>query len=385
MVVCPRWLLDAVAAEKPMKLFPCLHDRYVARAVVATVLLTWLVLLSLDVVNGFASEVRDIGKGSYSFGHAIAYIAYTAPRRAYTLFPTAAVIGMLLGLGQLAATSELTALRALGVSRKRLSLSVMMVIGMGTGLMALTGETLGPWAQAQADILKASAKYKSDMTGARYSGFWAREGEVFLNARSGEEKRLDSGGIMLILHDVRLYQLAADGRLQSMTRAARVEHHQDVWILQQVQRDTFSERGVQRETFHSLPWRSRLDPAALAAGLAKPRNLSVHELVQSIEYRRRNHLDARDFEGQYWSRWFYPINVLALCLAAIPFSFGLLRSGGMGKRTFLGILFALSFWMLQMFFERIASVLKLNYQIFYLLPPMVMLCGSYWLFRRQHR
>lgn len=126
-------------------------------------------------------------------------------------------------------------------------------------------ETLGPWAQAQADILKASAKYKSDMTGARYSGFWAREGEVFLNARSGEEKRLDSGGIMLILHDVRLYQLAADGRLQSMTRAARVEHHQDVWILQQVQRDTFSERGVQRETFHSLPWRSRLDPAALAA------------------------------------------------------------------------------------------------------------------------
>lgn len=206
-----------------MKLFPCLHDRYVARAVVATVLLTWLVLLGLDVVNGFASEVRDIGKGSYSFGHAIAYIAYTVPRRAYTLFPTAAVIGMLLGLGQLAATSELTALRALGVSRTRLSLSVMMMIGMGTGLMVLTGETLGPWAQAQADILKASAKYKSDMTGARYSGFWAREGEVFLNARSGEEKRLDSGGIMLILHDVRLYQLAADGRLQSMTRAARVD------------------------------------------------------------------------------------------------------------------------------------------------------------------
>ncbi|MRT44334.1 LptF/LptG family permease, partial [Xylella fastidiosa subsp. multiplex] len=77
-------------------------------------LLTWLVLLGLYVVNGFASEVRDIGKGSYRFGHAIAYIAYTVPRRAYTLFPTAAGIGMLLGLGQLAATSELTALRALG-------------------------------------------------------------------------------------------------------------------------------------------------------------------------------------------------------------------------------------------------------------------------------
>lgn len=327
-----------------MKMFPCLHDRYVARAVVGTVLLAWAVLLGLDVVNAFASEVRDIGKGSYSFGHAIAYMAYTVPRRAYTLFPTAAVIGTLMGLGQLAATSELTALRALGISRKRLSVSVAVIIGVGTGLMVFSGETLGPWGQTQADILKASAKYQSNMSGARYSGLWAREGEVFLNARSGEEKQLDSGGIMLILHHVRLFQLAADGRLQSITIADRLEHHAaDTWMLKQVQRDTFGELAVQRETFDSVPWRSRLNPAALAAGLTKPRNLSAHELVQSIEYRRRNHLDARDFEGQYWSRWFYPVNVLALCLAAIPFSFGLLRSGGMGKRMFLGILFALSF------------------------------------------
>ncbi|HHW4678295.1 MAG TPA: LPS export ABC transporter permease LptG [Xylella sp.] len=368
-----------------MKMFACLHDRYVGRAVVGTVLLTWMVLLGLDVVNSFASEACDIGKGSYSFGHAIAYIAYTVPRRAYTLFPTAAVIGALIGLGQLAATSELTALRALGISRMRLSVSVVLVIGVGTALMVLNGETLGPWAQTQADILKISAKYQSDMSGARYSGLWAREGDVFLNASSGEEKPLESGDTMLILHHVRLYQLAPDGRLQSITVAARVEHHADAWILKQVQRDTFGERSVQRETFESLPWRSRLNPAALAAGLTKPRNLSAHELAQSIEYRRRNHLDARDFEGQYWSRWFYPVNVLALCLAAIPFSFGLLRSGGMGKRTFLGILFALSFWMLQMFFERVAGALKLDYRIVYLFPPTVMLGVSHVLFRwRSH-
>ena len=50
----------------------------------------------------------------------------TIPSRAYTLFPTAAVIGVLLGLGQLAASSELTVLRALGLSRKRLSVSVAL-------------------------------------------------------------------------------------------------------------------------------------------------------------------------------------------------------------------------------------------------------------------
>lgn len=95
-----------------MRLTPRVHDWYVGRVVLFTVLLTWAVLLGLDLVNALASEAKNIGQGSYTFGHAVAYVAYTVPRRAYTLFPTAAVIGALMGLGQLAATSELTALRA---------------------------------------------------------------------------------------------------------------------------------------------------------------------------------------------------------------------------------------------------------------------------------
>ena len=356
-----------------MKLMPRVHDWYVGRAVLFTVLLTWAVLLGLDVVNAFASEAKSIGQGSYSFGHAIAFVAYTVPRRAYTLFPTAAVIGALMGLGQLAATSELTALRALGVSRKRMSASVVVAMALLTATMVISGETVGPWAQSQADTLKTSARYQSDMTSARYSGLWAREGDTFLNALSGEEQLLDNGGTALTLHDVRLYHLDANGQMQQLTYAAVAEHREGRWTLRQVRRDTFQARSVQRETFPELPWQSQLNPKALAAGLAKPRNLSVHDLGQSIEYRRRNGLDASDYEDQYWSRWFYPLNVLALCLAAIPFSFGSLRSGGLGKRLFLGILFALGFWLLQLFFGRMAGALKLDYRIAYALPPMVML------------
>ncbi len=311
-----------------MKLTPRVHDWYVGRVVLSTVLLTWAVLLGLDLVNAFASEAKDIGQGSYTFGHAVAYVAYTVPRRAYTLFPTAAVIGALMGLGQLAATSELTALRALGVSRKRMSASVVAAMALLTASMVISGETIGPWAQNQADTLKASARYNSDMAASLYAGLWAREGDTFLNALSGEEKLLDGGDTALDLHDVRLYHLDSSGRMQQLTYASVAEHRDGRWTLRQVRRDTFQERSVQRETFPELPWQSQLNPAALAAGLAKPRNLSAHDLEQSIEYRSRNGLDARDYEDQYWSRWFYPLNVLALCMAAIPFSFGSLRSGG---------------------------------------------------------
>ena len=366
-----------------MNFRPRLHDLYIGRTVLLTVLATWAVLLGLDVVLSLSGEFEHIGKGSYSLSHAIAWVAYTVPRRAYTLFPMAAVIGSLMGLGQLAATSELTAMRALGLSRRRLAASVAIAIGLLTGMMVVSGETLGPWGQSRADLLRNSARANTDLAMARYSGLWAREGDTFLNAASGEEQLGDNGGTVLILHNVRLYRLDDSGRVAEVTHAASARHDGVAWSLHQVRRDGLDERSASRQTVAEEAWDSRLDPAALAAGLARPRNLSAAELRASIEYRKRNGLDARDYEDNYWGRWFYPLNVLALCLAAVPFAFGSLRSGGMGKRLFLGILFALGFWLLQMFFGRMAGALRFDYRLAYALPPVLMLAISGFLFRRK--
>src|SRR5690606_4523522 len=166
----------ALAQEPRMKPFPKIHDVYVGRVLLGTVLLTWAVLVGLDfVIGGLMPEIDDIGTGDYDFSTALVYVIYTLPRRAYFLFPTAAVIGSLMGLGQLAATSERTALRALGLSRRRLGLAVAMALAVLTALMVVNGETLAPWGQRRADALKASAR-SPDMIVAQYSGLWAREG-----------------------------------------------------------------------------------------------------------------------------------------------------------------------------------------------------------------
>jgi len=247
----------------------------------------------------------------------------------------------------------------------------------------VNGETLAPWAQEKADALKASAKSNTDISVARYSGLWAREGDTFLNAQSGEEQLVEGGGTRLLLREVRLYRLGADGRLLSLTHAATARHDADGWTLEKVRRDTFGARSATREEVASEHWDSHLDAAELASGLAKPHSMTALELRTGIEYRKRNGLDAREYEDTYWSRWFYPLNVLALCLAAVPFAFGSLRSGGMGKRLFLGMLFALGFLLLQMFFGRMAGALKFDYRIAYALPPVVMLVVSRWLFKRR--
>jgi len=364
-----------------MRLRPNLHDLYVGRVVLTTVLLVWAVLVGLDVVNAIASEVGNVGKGNYSFGHVVAYVAYTVPRRAYTMFPTSAVIGALMGLGQLANSSELIALRAVGLSRRRLSLSVAITLSLLTGLMVIGMETVGTWGQHQADSLKIAAT-SDNLAQAKYSGIWAREGNTFLNAQSGDE-RVENGKQWLQLRDVRLYELGEDGRLASISHATTAEHFEGNWVLKNVLRTTFNARSVTQQQMLGMRWESDLEPAAIAATIARPRYMTVGDLGSSIDYRIRNGLDAREYEDVYWGRWFYPLNVLALCLAAIPFAFGSLRSGGLGKQLFLGILFALGFWLLQLQFSRLAGAFKFDYRIAYLVPPILMLGISTWLFKRR--
>ena len=363
--------------------FPKLHDIYVGKVLLGTVLMTWAVLLGLDLVlGGLMTELDDIGQGDYGFAEALLYILYTVPRRAYTLFPTAAVIGTLMGLGQLATTSELTALRALGLSRRRLGLAVAMALTVLTALMVVNGETLAPWGQRSADALKASAR-SPDMIVARYSGLWAREGNIFLNAGGGEERRDKEGNTWLELKDLYLYEFDAAGRLESIAHAESAEHRTGGWLLHDVTRTWFEQKSVTRTEALEERWESRLDDTALAASVIKPSGLTAAELRSGIDYRKRNGLDAADYEEPYWGRWFYTFNVLALCLAAVPFAFGTLRSGGMGRRLFVGIVFALGFWLVQTQFVRMAGVFKFDFRLAYLIPPVIMLATSAVLFRRR--
>lgn len=364
-----------------MKPFPKIHDLYIGRAVLGTVLLTWAVLLGLDLMLSLVGEFSDIGKGNYGIVQAVVYLGYTVPRRAYELFPYAAVVGALMALGQLGATSELTALRAVGLSRRRLSIAVAGALAVLTFVMVLSGETAGPWGERRANALKASSKSR-DMIVARYSGLWAREGDVILNANGGEER--DNGtDRWLELHDVRLYEFAENGRLKSMALVKIAEHRPGGWLLRDVTRTSFDTNRVVQTKVAEERWESRLDAVALTAGTDKPRYFSSRELGNAIDYRKRNQLDASEFEVFYWGRWFYPLNVLALCLSAIPFAFGALRNGGVGKRIFIGIVFALGFWLLQQQSVRLAQVYHFDYRLAYLLPTLVMLSVSVWLFKRR--
>jgi lipopolysaccharide export system permease protein len=217
---------------------------------------------------------------------------------------------------------------------------------------------------------------------ARGSGLWARDGNTFINARSGLQKFQDGTRLVQLL-DVRLFQFDASGALQMLTVAKRAENRGGHWTLSALSRTHFGARTATMDVAASAPWPSTLRPEVVVAGIAPPRYQSAAMLASNIDYMRGNGVDAFDYQSAYWARWFYPLNVLALCLAAMPFAFGQLRSGGFGKRLFIGIVFGLVYFVLQKLATNLSSIYRFPVWLAQVVPPVLVLAASRWYFRRR--
>jgi len=354
-------------------------DRLVAMAVLGAVAVAWATIVGLDAFRTFIFELDDIGQGQYTFARAAAYVLLTVPRRCYEMFGYAALIGGLLGLGGLAGTGEITALRAAGLSKLRICASVVLGLGVLTLGVVLLGETLGPYGERKAQALQLAAKSK-DVALARGGVLWARDGGSVIGARHG---RARGGHGEVDLDGVRVFEFDPDGRLVALTLADKAVHVGGEWTLHDLRRTDFGEGSATSSKDASKQWQSTLDPGVLATSIIKPQYMTLRDLGQNIAVLDRSEQDASAFREAWWARVFYPFDLLVLVFCAMPFAFGTLRSGGLGKRLFIGIVFALGFWLLQTQFVKLAGVYKFDYRIAYLVPPALMLAVSFALFRRR--
>ena len=353
-------------------------DRLVAMAVLGAVAIAWATITGLDAFRTFIFELNDVGEGQYTLARAAAYVLLTVPRRFYEMFGYAALIGSLLGLGGLAGSGELTALRAAGLSKLRICASVALGLGLLTIAVVLVGETVGPYGERKAQALQLAAKSK-DVALARGGVLWARDGETVIGARHG---RTRGGRGEVDLDGVRVFEFDADGRLAALSVAEGAIHVGGEWTLKNVRRTEFGDGSAASTKSDARNWQSSLDPALLATSIIKPQYMTLRDLGQNIAALDRNRQDASSFREAYWARIFYPLNVLVLAFCAVPFAFGALRSGGLSKRLFLGIVLALGFYLLQRAIVSVGAVYGFHPAVANMVPPAILVALAFAYFRR---
>lgn len=362
------------------RLRPKRVDLLIAASVLGGLLLTWLVLTGLDTFMEFAKQIGGIGHNGYSLGKAIAYILLTVPRRAYQWFVFAALIGSLVGVGALAASGELTALRAAGMSKLRISLSVTgLVVLLTIGVFAL-GETAAPAGEQRAQEIQLQLT-SGQLRMRQGSGLWARDGDAIINAKAALA-RVVHGQPEVELADVRIFGFDASGELTSFRWARLATQADRTWLLHDVRDTEVSPAGAVSTTRVQQPWQTSLDPEVLEASVAHPEYLSLGELTRNIDYLRGNHQNPGVYLNAYWTRAFYPVNAVLLVLCALPFGFGTLRSGGLGKRLFLGVIVAIAWYFLQRAIVSTGTVLGASPLVINLIPALVLVVIAVWYYRR---
>lgn len=356
-------------------------DWLIGVTVLGSLLMVWLVLTGLDAVYQFMRQLGDVGKNGYTVLNAVVYVLVTFPRRLYEMFGNAALIGGLLALGGLASNGELTALRAAGMSKLRIALSASGVVALLMVAVVVLGETAGPWGDQQAQAMEL--RLKSGNLGANTSsGLWARDGDRIINAKAS---LLQHGAKhdQVQLNDVRVLTFTPDGQVSRFDWARSAVHDGHQWILQGVRTTTLDEQGTHTTTAASERWDSRLNPQVLVQSLILPQYLAIRDLQRNIHYLESNGEKASVYSIALWARVLYPLNVLVLVFCAMPFAFGTLRSGGLGKRMFIGMLLAIGWYFLQKAMVSFGTVYGIPPMLANLLPAVILALAA-WLYFRRH-
>jgi lipopolysaccharide export system permease protein len=327
-------------------------DRYVVRTILGSVLLVLLVLLVLIGLFVFIDQQDDIGVGHYTALSALWFTLLNLPQRTYEVLPIAVLIGTLLGLGSLARSSELTVVRATGVSIVRLAGTTLIAALLLIGAEVALGEFLGPPLEQAAREHKAFSKL-SNVSFGTGSGAWVRDGDLILNV-AGQSGERQFGGMLI-------FELSAQHRLVAIGHARRATAGASrKWLLTDYTESRFADDTVSISPPGQRTLQSNVTAGFLGLAVQDPDQLTTPALWRLIRYFRSNALDAREYVFAFWSRLARTVAIAFCALLAIPFALGPLRSAGAGTRMLLGLILGIALFLLQRLIESGLPVFDLN-------------------------
>jgi lipopolysaccharide export system permease protein len=347
-----------------------IYRYYIAKQVIKSILMVLLLLLAIESFIELAQQLKDVGRGNYTLSHVAFVVPMAVLSKVYQLFPMAALIGSIIGLGRLASRNELIALHSAGMSLWQITAAVMSGAILLTVLMILPGESLAPYALDVATAVKSRALSKGNTLKTSHHGTWIRDGNNFIHIQT-----LETGSQW---RDVTRYFFDQQHELQLASFAKRGEFLNGHWQFYDVQQSRFEPQRVSRETFAQQVWNLRLDPRMMGLIDIEPAQQSLPQLYNSVQFRKHSGQDAGPFEFAFWRRLMLPIATLVMIMLAVPVVDGPLRSVTMGVRVFAGIGVGFVFYMLNQFLGPMSLVYQVPPILAAVMPVVVFgLLGGY--------
>ncbi len=334
------------------------------RTILASTALVLTVLLALAGLFEFIAELDDT-RGDYQTPQAILFVALRLPNLAFEMLPVAVLIGSLLGLGGIAANSEIIVMRASGMTVTQLARMVGLSGFVLLVLTGLLGEFIGPPLDFYARNMRTEARYQKE-DGGLGNEAWVKDGNTFLH--------LERVSTEFEFGTIYLYRFDDDYRLTAIAQAENSGiDEDDKWILERLRETEFRDDGVQVVETDVAVESFEVNAELLGNALAKPLSLSARGLLGYIDYLQRNQLDATPYVTEFWYRVARTLSVLVMPVLSLAFVFGSLRTGGAGGRLMIGVGIGLAYYLVSETLANSGQVFDLNPVIITFMPTLALI------------
>ena len=315
-----------------------LLNQYLFSRLLTSVLMVLLVICSLDILSKFIDELDNI-TNNYTFLEVCIHLALNIPGSIYRYMPFATLVGVLIGLGSLASTSELIIMRAAGVSLLRLAFSVIKPVLLLIIVVLLLAEyvipTAGQYSENRRDIKRQGIKTEQSS----YGGLWNHEGNEYMHFNS-----VQANGQLL---EVTRYNFDAKNELTSTSFAQSAIYINGQWQEENIVETVITESVIEQHSYQTRPWNIQLSPALLSVLVQQPEDLSISKLYFYIAYLEQQNIDNSAYKLSFWNKILQPLAIISLVVISISFIFGPLREVTMGYRIFSGVVVGIIFQLTQ--------------------------------------
>ncbi|QRN41526.1 MAG: LPS export ABC transporter permease LptG [Neisseriaceae bacterium] len=338
-------------------------SRYLFSNLFQAVLSSLLVLVVLYGLFDTLFKGGDFIKESKYFFMTLQYMFIRIPVYVYQIAPIAVLIGAIIALTRLVRNNEYVVILTSGVSLfkvVRILLGFSVIAGM---LLALLGEYLVPPSEEITDHIIARSKVANVNMLGKYNVWLKLDNEII--------------ELWEVLPDytfknILRYQLIDNKKLGYIKFSKMGEYEgSNTWRLKDVSTVTFQDREISSTISNDEIWKPNFNLDLLNILVNKPKNMSVQNLQQYINYLNKNHQKTIDYEVEMWKKIFYPSSLLVMVLIALIFTPIMGRHRNVGLKIILSLLVGFIYFFSIRFLGFFTQISNINPIWFAALPTLI--------------
>jgi LPS export ABC transporter permease LptG len=328
--------------------FPSILDRYVSAIYLRTVALSFVALLGIFYISNFIDRSDKLFKGQASTAMMVRLLALMTPQFVYYVIPLAALLSVLVTFGALSRTSELSVMKACGISLYRVAAPLLVLSVVWSGVLYGLEQQILARANQHADALDALIRGRAPKLANPLNRHWlvGKNGDIY-HYGFFDARRKALGNLVI-------YRPAdTEWRLASELYTPQAAFAQGAWIAGSGWKQTFTPAGTAWDTF---PRRMLALEPPNYFGAEEPlaEMMTVPQLQQHIGELSASGFNVVSLKVDLQHKLAFPCVTIVMTLLAIPFG---LTTGKRGTLYGIGIaiILALSYWVVGGAFDAIGK------------------------------